>query len=543
MFKDNTYSGVTFTVMRDGGIRLSGTCTMTTNCKQDLKNAITGNFSLSCESNVDLTDKISINLRDRNGVSISNMPMKNKRSKIVTQTNSIIEMIDITVVEGTTYDCVLYIQLLSDSHVGYFVSPYSAKDDVARKILDSDTFVTPQMYGAAGNGTIDDSDAIQEALNSGKNVYIPEGTYLINKTIKITPSFMGRKLYGASTANNKRSFFKTTVFPCLNNDLSGGYTISGISFISDNFPSLESLTEAQQPYIMLTNSDTDDIDVVIENCTFENNFCMITTRGRNIIIRNNLFWNMGSRGCCIFLSYPDIPDGEEDIAPNTFRNRDSGFRGIIIEGNRCHYTRNWLVDTSHPNCKYIKGLVIRNNYLEGTFCVHGYLNNALVTNNISHQTNHYDSTDQRIDACFSLFEMKNSIIDNYFLTGSDTYVTLGGNTVDEHKLGYFIRVSGECIGNIITNIFVSNYLYGVFFALGECSLNRMQFNIRKTRTTSFTIAFNSKLSHNMIDVVINDIRTEKDIESTIVQYKSGMEYDNIVNVLANFECIKFGVID
>jgi Pectate lyase superfamily protein len=47
--------------------------------------------------------------------------------------------------------------------------------------------VSPKDYGAAGNGTIDDTAAFQKALNAG-DVMVPKGTYLINGTVKITSS-------------------------------------------------------------------------------------------------------------------------------------------------------------------------------------------------------------------------------------------------------------------------------------------------------------------------------------------------------------------
>lgn len=44
---------------------------------------------------------------------------------------------------------------------------------------------TPQMYGAYGDGVHDDTNAIQNALNNNKIVYIPYGNYLITSPLEI----------------------------------------------------------------------------------------------------------------------------------------------------------------------------------------------------------------------------------------------------------------------------------------------------------------------------------------------------------------------
>jgi hypothetical protein len=61
-------------------------------------------------------------------------------------------------------------------------------------------FVTPQDYGAVGNGTTDDTVALQSAVNSGSPVFLPPATYLISSAIALptTPFIFGA---GSGTYN------------------------------------------------------------------------------------------------------------------------------------------------------------------------------------------------------------------------------------------------------------------------------------------------------------------------------------------------------
>lgn len=51
---------------------------------------------------------------------------------------------------------------------------------LSEAIVDLSVHVTPQMYGAKGDGVADDTAAIQAALDASSYVYIPNGTYMIN---------------------------------------------------------------------------------------------------------------------------------------------------------------------------------------------------------------------------------------------------------------------------------------------------------------------------------------------------------------------------
>lgn len=52
-------------------------------------------------------------------------------------------------------------------------------------------YVTPQMFGAAGNGTDDDTNAFKDAIATGKAILIPDGTYLISDTLELNNSMIG----------------------------------------------------------------------------------------------------------------------------------------------------------------------------------------------------------------------------------------------------------------------------------------------------------------------------------------------------------------
>lgn len=66
---------------------------------------------------------------------------------------------------------------------------YEIVDEQSRdNIKKSKVFVTPEMYGAVGDGITDDVKAIQNAINSGYVVYFRDATYLISEPIIINRS-------------------------------------------------------------------------------------------------------------------------------------------------------------------------------------------------------------------------------------------------------------------------------------------------------------------------------------------------------------------
>ena len=538
-----TYNGVTVTQLDDGGIRIIGTCTQSINITQNIE-PISGPWTLEVDSDISITSgDLRVTVRNASGSSIYQMDPSgvNTRYGATASASNPIAKVDLTLLSGKTYNYTLYIQLLNSLLYNSFRSHYSAVDRVSRDFIDKGfDFVTPQMYGAVADGTTDDYNAIMAAINSGKNVFFPPGTYYISRTIVVPEVFYTHKMFADADRERHNAYIKCGALPAIS-IIGQGWEINGLGFTQDAFPDLTGVNPENKAYIQLYAPATaDDLDITIENCYFEKNYCMILAVGRNVNIRNNLFYDMGNTGYCIYFNYPDTADGESDTNVNGFKNNYSGFRGLIVEKNRCHYTRNWLVNTRASNCQNIKGMVIRDNYLEGAFCLTGFLNNALVANNITFQVNHSDWTADRRDACFDLIEMNNTIIDGYYCAGSDAYTNQDGVTIPEAIFARFLYVAGKCTNNRISDVFVTNFLYHAFWmAQGATSL-RMDATIRKTRTTSNPIALGTGSYHNIIDVTINDVTdTPQEGQYIIDWYPRENADDNYFRVTSNYECVKY----
>jgi len=142
-------------------------------------------------------------------------------------------------------------------------------------------WVCVKDYGAKGNGISDDSTAFQKAINTGKNVYIPDGNYLIGSTIVLTSNII------ISGGNN------TVLIPKIEN---GSYTLPAI------FSSHEGLTSNNFTgnCIVTDGSETRE-NVIIQNINFQfdhaslndpinpNCSALHLEYGKNIIIQNCKF--------------------------------------------------------------------------------------------------------------------------------------------------------------------------------------------------------------------------------------------------------------
>ena len=131
--------------------------------------------------------------------------------------------------------------------------------DIANEKVDK-TYLNVEDFGAKGDGVTDDTDAIISAIQTGKKVYFPKGTYLISSTIvladnsilfgdgyvsvlKCSPSFNGTELIKILNAKNTEikdislnggsSFdYTTRKFTNLNSKITGILISNGATHVS-----------------------------------------------------------------------------------------------------------------------------------------------------------------------------------------------------------------------------------------------------------------------------------------------------------------------
>lgn len=131
--------------------------------------------------------------------------------------------------------------------------------------------VTPETFGAIGNGLADDTDAIRKAFNSGRPISL-NGTYSISKSIKIKSSIIGSGTI--LIANNDVSLI------CENDRI----TIKGISFDYQGH---------EGKLMRLINAS----NITISDCKFLNVGNLSTTQSEGMILIKEASNNIHIKNC------------------------------------------------------------------------------------------------------------------------------------------------------------------------------------------------------------------------------------------------------
>ena len=180
---------------------------------------------------------------------------------------------------------------------------------IVTPIGDNTDYVTPQMFGAVGNGWTDDTEAIQKAIDSNLAVYFPRGEYVINNSLIIDNKKFWNLYAQDATIIYKGSDYAFRILNVMQSNIKIGYIIAenggGIEFYSDS-------RESWNQYVVLDfnciGAKTDCIHVETANEGWSNENQVYGGRflsgnnGVNIISRgiNTLngwkFYNCGIEG-------------------------------------------------------------------------------------------------------------------------------------------------------------------------------------------------------------------------------------------------------
>ena len=188
-------------------------------------------------------------------------------------------------------------------------------DDYPQQTTESDTdmydnagLVSVKTYGALGDGSADDTDAIQAAINSGDTIYFPEGRYLISRPIDISEkSFWSLYAQDASFVYSGDDY-AFRISSAMNCRLEIGEIFSenggGIAFVSTNvnkwtqyvslsFNYIECLSDCI--YIQVSAGWSNENQVYGGRFAGGNNGVRVDYRGRDVL-NGWKFYNCGIEG-------------------------------------------------------------------------------------------------------------------------------------------------------------------------------------------------------------------------------------------------------
>lgn len=302
------------------------------------------------------------------------------------------------------------------------------------KLLALNDYVTPQMYGAVGNGIHDDTEAMNSALNSGYNVYIPTNNgekYKITSTITIT------------NANNKNIFssvngMKASLSGCIlfvPSDLESILFDVKVQSLHLYNISINVSSNASDSGILINATTAHDNDLKLINCNFSNFNIAVKIKGRGCEVLNCSFASASHCFMC------DFVEDEETLSSHP---KYTGQRAIRIDGNRFHSI---TYDVLTVNSGHAFGLILINNLMDLGFGEIVRCNDKaygwLISNNVFQGIS--------ASAGFSFLNgMKDCIISNNRVHGSKDFWTSGASPTTRYSMmTTILRISGESVENCI----------------------------------------------------------------------------------------------
>lgn len=341
--------------------------------------------------------------------------------------------------------------IVDELPTGYFINI----NNLLYAIPMIEDFVTPEMYGAYGDGTHDDTAYIQYALNSGTNVkFINTKKYKITDTLTIENiTRKGKVIYSdAFETHRTNSIFNIyfeTVKPVF------VVKTDGITFKHLTIDGTNLTTELTELTFITTNIEAVDVDMTISECALYHFYIIASVIGRGLRFVDNVV------GSCS--SIADIGWKYESDEP--WHDDATGMRGYIFENNRLHSISQRDLPIINIQSGNAYGLIFSNNVVDRGYSslilAYENVDNIRITNNIfngasGRSTSYY--------FCQFLGNVNQ-------LTFSDNNIT---SMIDTDKVNTYIYIAGTANQLEITNNNVNKMFNGNFI---ECHANVSNSNI------------------------------------------------------------------
>lgn len=264
----------------------------------------------------------------------------------------------------------------------------SENSENIEKIFNLKTFLTPEQFGAKGDGVTDDYNAFQACLdataNSYKYIYLQNDKYYISKKLEVNN--MGTTIFG-----RPHKEYSTNIVFSPTANVGFHVTVPRVEFYNITIsPTGTTQNDAIAVHFDLT--DNSDCDGSFVNCSILYYTTGIKLSGKNLEVFNSLFSH-----CKVGIHFFAKAD-----------QKQVQFRGLFISECRfhnCGFEQDYSAETAciiydQSNSQVINQFFITNNYADlGTTFIRGQLQGGFISNNyiVSNHSNyaiHYDDKGQ-----------------------------------------------------------------------------------------------------------------------------------------------------
>jgi hypothetical protein len=348
------------------------------------------------------------------------------------------------------------------SIVGYLPAGTGAvATDVQTKLRES---VSVKDFGAVGDGVTDDTAAIQDAIDTGRNVYFPftssgaSSGYLITDTL--TVSTFNQVMFGDKNLVENRPTIKLS-------DSSIATNMFDVSAASVTFRDLIIVGRGRTvagTYGIVAERPTGvaDVDLNILNCTIGSFNTAVKVVGRGLTTKQT---NYVSNRRCFELAWPS----PFVAGANPDQTALSGMRVYVVQNCRFHaMDANIIFVNTGANAANIKGVLFTGNYIDTLCAIYsGELHYSVISNNVLINCN------QTTFPQINLSGGSNSFISNNLFYGMDDN---GTGTTYELLIGVSLA---NCSNIQITNNHFNRVNRDVITIGANCSNIAVNGNIMK----------------------------------------------------------------